>query len=430
MAERILNILKKNKDGLAKGIYAVCSANRFVLQAAMIQAKQDDSLLLIEATSNQVDQFGGYSGMTPEQFSAFVQTLALELDFPRERIVLGGDHLGPNVWQHLPEDKAMENAKGQIDAYVRAGFTKIHLDSSMALRGDKLPLDLQIAAERTAQLCAVAENARSENQRQSSAPIYVIGTEVPLPGGARKELNELKPTAASDAAATLEITRNVFKKRALQHAWERVAAMVVQPGVEFSDDSVVDYSIEKAQPLSRFIKEIPRMVYEAHSTDYQTETALTRMVQDHFAFLKVGPWLTFALREAVFALAKMEYEWIGHRKDVDMSRIIEVIEREMINNPVHWKNHYKGSKPRIAFARRYSYSDRVRYYWGNKNIEKSVKQLLDNLRRYPLPYSLISQYMPEQYAAIRQSETTKQPLDLIHHKIRQVLGKYARACGM
>ncbi len=368
--------------------------------------------------------------MTPQKFSAFVRAISVEMHFPRENIILGGDHLGPNVWQKQPADKAMEKAKVQIKAYVQAGFNKIHLDTSMPLGGDTLPLKTEISAERAAQLCEVAESAWQESPAAGVTPVYVIGTEVPVPGGAQEKLETIQPTSVSDVQETLEVTKNAFEKKRLTEAWKRVIAVVVQPGVEFSDDSVVEYDSENTGALSAFIKNIPQIVYEAHSTDYQTEAALTKMVEDHFAVLKVGPWLTFALREAVFALAKMEDEWIGYRKDVDLSHIIDVIEREMLNNPEYWKKHYQGGNPRKAFARRYSYSDRVRYYWTNEIIRKALQQLLDNLTRYPVPYSLISQFLPDQYAAIRRNELTQEPLDLIHHKIRQVLGIYARATGM
>ena len=40
-----------------KGICSICSANEFVLKAAFNKAIKDNSTLLIESTSNQVDQF-------------------------------------------------------------------------------------------------------------------------------------------------------------------------------------------------------------------------------------------------------------------------------------------------------------------------------------------------------------------------------------
>src|SRR5208282_2676533 len=75
-ASKLAEILQQNRAGQAVGVFSICSANRHVLEAGMIQAKRDNRLLLIESTSNQVNQFGGYTGQTPADFAAFVRELA------------------------------------------------------------------------------------------------------------------------------------------------------------------------------------------------------------------------------------------------------------------------------------------------------------------------------------------------------------------
>lgn len=393
----------------------------------MLQAKADGGSVLIEATSNQVDQFGGYTGMNPAQFAAFVQEIARKMDFPFEKVVLGGDHLGPNVWQNETVDSALAKAREQIRAYVAAGFNKIHLDTSMRCAGDPIPLPPAIAAERAADLCRAAESAFAENSTLKNSPLYVIGTEVPIPGGAQEELHSLKPTEAEDAQRTIELTQKAFLERGLESAWERVIALVVQPGVEFGDAAVIEYRREKAAALSRLIEKYHTLVYEAHSTDYQTGEALRQMVEDHFAILKVGPWLTFALREAVFALAEIEKEWLAGEKGVSLSNIRETIDAVMRENPRYWQKHYKGSEAEIAFARKFSYSDRVRYYWPGPRIEPALDQLVRNLKAYPAPLVLLSQYLPLQYRAVREQRLINDPLHLIRHKIMEVTAVYSAA---
>ena len=122
------DILMLNKKGKRTGIYSVCSAHETVLKAGMLQAIDDNSILLIESTSNQVNQDGGYTGMRPHNFAAFVGRLAQEMDFDSSMILLGGDHLGPNAWRHLPSGEAMKRAKILVHEYVKAGYQKIHLD--------------------------------------------------------------------------------------------------------------------------------------------------------------------------------------------------------------------------------------------------------------------------------------------------------------
>jgi D-tagatose-1,6-bisphosphate aldolase subunit GatZ/KbaZ len=185
--QRLFQTLQENRRGHAVGVYSVCSANRYVLEAGMLQALRDDTLLLIESSSNQVNQFGGYTGQNPASFAAFVRKVAMQMNFPVERIVLGGDHLGPHVWRAESPDKAMAKARELVRDCVRAGYSKIHLDASMHLAGDPVEKNKALADEivsaRAAELCAVAEEAHREMQSKSPAPLYVIGTEVPIPGG-------------------------------------------------------------------------------------------------------------------------------------------------------------------------------------------------------------------------------------------------------
>ena len=434
MTHPVRSIIQEHKQNPSKGIYSVCSANRFVLQAAMMQALQDNSLLLVEATSNQVDQFGGYTGMTPSDFAKYVSSIASEIGLSQSELILGGDHLGPNVWQNQPGDIPMKNARDQIQAYAIAGFTKIHLDASMPLAGDKseshLPLDPQLVAHRSAELCHAAEEALIRSSSYKFKPIYIIGTDVPIPGGARESLHNIRVTPVSEVEEIIALTQEAFKKRRLEDAWQRVVAVVVQPGVEFSDDDIAEYEPEKAKKLKDYIENHPQMVYEAHSTDYQNPYGLKKMVEDHLVILKVGPWLTYAFREAVFSLAAIEREISIYENKISQSNIIETLEQAMLNEPKYWNNHYHGSDQQKAFARKYSFSDRIRYYWPQKSVADTLDLLLKNLQSNLIPLSLIDQYMPAQYQALRSGEITNNPYDFIHHRIKEVLKVYSTATGM
>jgi D-tagatose-1,6-bisphosphate aldolase subunit GatZ/KbaZ len=412
-----------------KGICSICSANEHVLTASIKKAKKDETVLLIESTSNQVDQFGGYTGMTPDDFVHYVRNLAESVGFPLDRLILGGDHLGPNAWQKETADSAMEKACELIHQYVQAGYTKIHLDTSMRCKGDPgnpgEPLDVAIIAERAAQLCKVAENAESALQK----PLYIIGTDVPIPGGAQEHLSEIRITPVNEVEETIEISQKAFYELGLKDAWERVVAVVVQPGVEFGDTTVISYDRKKAVSLSRTIEKYDNFSYEAHSTDYQTKNALRQMVEDHFRILKVGPWLTFAMRETLFALDRIECELYSEKKDVKLAGLVDVIEREMLENSRYWSAHYHGDETQLKLARKYSYSDRIRYYWPNKMIQKSLHQLIENLSKQDIPLNILSQYLPLQYEAIREGTLQNHISDLIDFGITQVLDIYSYATG-
>jgi len=432
--QRLLQTLEENRAGRAVGVYSICSPNRYVLEAGMLQAARDNVLLLIESSSNQVNQSGGYTGQTPASFAVFVREVASHMKFAADRIVLGGDHLGPHVWRAEPPEKAMAKARGLVRECVRAGYSKIHLDASMHLVGDPVERHKSLADEivsaRAADLCSAAEEAHREMQQGSPAPLYVIGTEVPVPGGEQLQAAAPETTRTQDLRRTLEIARDAFRTRHLEAAWERVVAVVVQPGVEFGDAAVFPYDHEKTKDLAAFGEKNWQGVFEAHSTDYQTPGALREMVQDHFAILKVGPWLTFAFREAVFALAMIEEEWLAWRQGQTLSGVRGALEEAMLLDPVHWKGYYRGELAALGYARKYSYCDRSRYYWPQPKVKDALETLVRNLTASPAPLSLLSQYLPKQWEEIRAGQLVYDPVKLIHSKILEVIDNYAYACGM
>jgi D-tagatose-1,6-bisphosphate aldolase subunit GatZ/KbaZ len=421
--DALRHLFQQNRAGNARGIYAVCAAHPFVLDAAFAQASADNSLLLIEATCNQVNQDGGYTGLTPLAFRNHVHALAAAAGFPVARLILGGDHLGPNPWRSLPAAAAMDKACAMVHEYAAAGFAKIHLDASMRCADDPAGLDDAEVAERAARLCEVAEHAVAHS---SIRPVYIVGTEVPTPGGAQGEL-EIAVTRIANVEKTIDVHRQAFQSRGLSSAWERVVGVVVQPGVEFGDETVADYIPQHAAELSQWILSTKGIVFEAHSTDYQMADSLAALVRDHFAILKVGPELTFAMREGVFGLAAVEEEWIA---DTRRSNIRATLERVMIENPNDWQGYYRGDAHRLKLARAYSLSDRIRYYWPNTEISSALALLIENLRLQPAPLPLLAQYLPLQAEAIRRGELANDPRAIICYRVRQALKRYAHACGL
>jgi len=403
------------------------------LEAGARHAVASGAPLLVESTCNQVNQDGGYTGLTPGDFAEYLARITRQAGVAGDQVLLGGDHLGPYPWRSQPAATAMRRAQALVADCVRAGYTKIHLDTSMKCADDGPEiLPAAVAAERSADLCATAEDAYRSLPPNSMAPCYVIGTEVPEPGGETGEVDdgsEIRVTTPQGAEETLEITRVAFARRGLESAWERVIALVVQPGVDFSDTRVHEYERRQAARLSQLIARFPRLVYEAHSTDYQTPRSLRQLVEDHFAILKVGPALTFAFREAVFALAWMEREWLEGRPGIVMSDLPSVLDRAMRGDPRHWAGYYRGGPGDIAFARRYSYSDRSRYYWTQPDVQAAVARLFSNLEQNPPPPTLLSQFLPEQYARVRDGRLDDQPREWVCDRITMVLRTYAWACA-
>lgn len=431
MGNYLLDIVRLQKTGHAVGIYSACTANKHVLKAVMRRAAAAGQPALIEATANQVDQNGGYTGMTPEMFVKYVTEIAAEMSFPMEKIILGGDHLGPLTQANRPEEEAMLFADELVRQYVMAGFTKIHLDTSMHLLDDDVlaTLDDATIASRGARLCAVSEaafHARLHEHPGAEEPVYIIGSEVPIPGGAQEHEEGLHITRPADCKKTLAAFEHAFRKKGLDEAWTRVIGLVVQPGVEFGDSDVFVYDRKAAVELTLSLKDWPQGVFEGHSTDYQPKEALRAMVEDGIAILKVGPALTFGLREALFSLEKMEKE-LYFGKSCRFSNFQEVFEQAMLDQPQNWQKHYHGNAWQLHFARKFSYSDRARYYLPDAKVEESINLLLKNIDEAQIPMTLLSQYMPLQYHSVRTGSIKLNAETLIQDRIGNYIDDYLYA---
>ena len=423
-------IVELQKQGKNVGIYSVCSANGYVIEAAFKRGLSDGSCVLIESTANQCDQNGGYTGMTPADFKKFVLEIADRNGFDRNRIFLGGDHLGPLTFAYKDEAEAMADSEELIRHYVAAGFTKIHIDTSMKVNSDPEDVRLsdEIIAGRGAHLAKVAEETYKElleRDPEAIPPVYVIGSEVPIPGGAvGAEDNGVQVTKVEDFKNTVAAFEKAFAKEGLdKDVWERVIGVVVQPGVEEKDSGCTEYDREKAKDLMAAIKDFPTLVFEGHSTDYQTKIKLRELVEDGVGILKVGPGLTFAMREAMFALENIEKELI-YGTDTEPSKFAEVLDAEMLKNDKNWKKHYQGTELEIRLKRKYSFSDRCRYYMPTPAVEAAADRLLTNLRTLGIPLNLLSQFMPIQYTKVREGYLKNDPVELIEDRIINTIDEY------
>ena len=419
---RSANIARDHRSGAQPGITSVCTAHPLVIEAALLQGRDQGTDVLIEATCNQVNQEGGYTGMTPAAFRRFVGEIAGRVGFDINRLILGGDHLGPNPWKHLSAEEAMARAAVMVDVYAKAGFTKIHLDTSMGCAGETIALTDEMTAERAAHLARVAEFASGD---AGTSPVYVIGTEVPLPGGALDSIDHLEVTSPEAAFKTVDVHRRAFAAAGVSHAFERAVGVVVQPGVEFGNTNVVAYDREKARVLSAALLKMPQFIFEAHSTDYQSADALRALVEDGFAILKVGPWLTFALRETLYGL-----DHIAQALDPTFAEqgLIAAMERLMLRERGNWQKYYHGNASEQRQQRHFSYSDRIRYYWPHAEAQAAVNRLLSMLDGRSIPETLVSQYLGALYPAVSDGKTAPDARSLQIAAVRRVLDQYARAC--
>ncbi len=405
-------IIAASRAGHHAGIPSYCTAHPETLRAIFRCYRNNDKPVLIEATCNQVNQDGGYTGMKPADFREFVFTLAREANVETSRIILGGDHLGPNPWKNLSAMEAMAKAGELTRCYVEAGFTKIHLDASMACADDHDLAETEMAA-RAAELCAIAEKYSG-----GAEPLYVIGTEVPIPGGETEILEGLAVTKPEAALRTFELHHAAFAKRGLEAALERVIGIVVQPGVDFGNSQIFAFDKAKAAALAATIQQIPSAVFEAHSTDYQTPQALHDLVASRFAILKVGPELTAAYRGAVVAMACIEDRLPIAAK----SNIMSVIANVMNASPKYWQG-YIANDAHAELMKIYGLSDRIRYYWPDKKILDALKILHATIDGASGEIGLIAQF-----AKLPELRTLPLSQEIIQARIGAVVNKYLSAC--
>ena len=426
MSDLLRDMIAKRKEGIICGVPSYCTANELVIESVLKQAKRFDDSILIEATANQVNQFGGYTGMKPADYREFVYEIADRIGFPRENVVLGGDHLGPLTWVDEDEASAMDKAEELVRLFVAAGYKKIHLDTSMRLASD--PTDEMLSDEtiaaRGARLYAACEEEYQKllaKNPEEKRPVYIIGSEVPIPGGAQEEEDSISVTKPAAVEKTLAAYKEQFEKVGMGDAFENIIGIVVQPGVEFGDDTVFHYNRVNAAELTAAMKKYDGVVMEGHSTDYQSPAGLKEMVEDGIAILKVGPALTFALRDGIFALSAIEKVMLPEEKQVKFE---DVLEKVMMENPGNWQKHYHGNDKELYIKRKYSFSDRCRYYFALPEIQEAIEKLIENIDSVDIPLGLLHQYMPLQYVKVRDGKLAKEGRALLLDSVNEITETY------
>lgn len=420
MTNTLRDIIARNRAGEAVALPSVCSAHPDVLLASARLAASLGALLAIEATSNQVNQFGGYTGMRPADFVAYLRKICDKAGLEFGNVVLGGDHLGPQVWRSMPADEAMAHAGDLMRLFVEAGFTKIHLDCSEGCAGEPAQVSDAVSADRSATLMAICERFAPDPQALS----YIVGTEVPPPGGARIDEAEaaVTPTAPESARATLLAQRQAITTQVSPEAWARVVSLVVQPGLEFSGDHVHAFDSTSPDSLSPVLAEFPGIAFEAHSTDYQRPEVYPALAQRHFAVLKVGPALTFAYRQAIYALDMMA-DWFDNRPP----SLRDQMERLMVADPSQWCRHYLGTTEELRRLRHLGFADRIRYYWDRPEAQQSVEHLLAFHRTKARQSHLLSQFFATttiERALMLEDQNTDWPTALIQAQIQEAILPY------
>lgn len=379
-----------------KTLPSYCIANQLAIKSIMLSRLSDNAPVLFEATSNQVNHKGGYTGMTPFKYKEMVVKLAEEVSFPVDRLIFGGDHLGPLPFSHCERKLAEHEAELMVRSFIKAGFQKLHIDTSMPLGSEKF-ISKEAVAKLGVKLIKVAEQEFSQLKEENPLalePIYVIGSEVPPAGG--KKLTDGGPhiTSLTDIDETLKAYQEEIQKNNLMNVWDRIVALVIQPGVEYGDSSIDRFNESKFPSIADILKKYD-IALEAHSTDYQNIKQLKGLVNSGFLYLKVGPEVTKSLLEALLKLEEIESLLIPCQRS--RSNLRNTLLRAMRMNPRNWERYYSSDTDSELL---FSLLDRSRYYLGYKEVEEAIKLLLLNLKegqKLPVSGGIIRYFFPEQF---------------------------------
>ena len=192
--------------------------------------------------------------------------------------------------------------------------------------------------------------------------------------------------------------------------------------MEFGNQNIVLYDRKKTTLLKKILTDYPNLIFEAHSTDYQGGHRLSELVQDGFLILKVGPELTFSLREGLYGLDLIASELFGSYGNRPLYKTMEEL---MVSNPSQWKDYYFGTNIEKRSLRHYSLSDRIRYYWNTEIAINAVDELYNTIRGKKIPYTLIKQFLPSE---TKFADIPLEPGNLLISKIIQNLQVYSKAC--
>ena len=328
-----------------KSLPSFCTSNFNVIKLLIIFAKYNNLPILIETTSNQINQYGGYTYLKPKQFLRKINRIAKNLKYKNE-IMFGADHLGPLPWKDFEENKALKNAKKLFKDVIKAGYKKIHIDTGIKLKGDKFLSKVKIFNR-----CKSIFNTVSGNSIKNI--FFVFGTEVPIAGGENKY--NLKNTNINSIKNDVKYYKK-FKKN---------FSLVIEPGLGFTNQKIYKLKMT-SYSQKKNISYKNNFTYEAHSSDYQDLSSLKKLVKNNFKFLKVGPELTFNYMKAILKMEKIEKLTFKS----NLSEIKKKISREMEIDKTFWKNYYFGNKKKIEYLKFNSYLDRSRYYWNKKSTNR------------------------------------------------------------
>lgn len=386
-----------------KTLPSFCTSNFDVLKSAVIFAKLNNLPILIESTSNQVNQFGGYTSLKPHQFYKKINGIAAKLNY-RKNLIIGADHLGPLPWKNMGEKKAIENSIKLFKNIVNTGYDKIHIDTGIKIKGDQTLFKKMIYDR-----CKIIYDSIDKNKLHKV--FFVFGTEVPIAGGSK--IYKSKITSMKSIILDFKFYKQI----------KNSFSLVVEPGLGFTNKKIYPLKMNFFQKKKNFSLKND-FTYEAHSTDFQNLKSLKKLVNNNFKFLKVGPELTYYFMKAILQIEKIEK--FVYKKN--FSNIKKIISKEMDRDKSNWIKYYFGNKTDIEYLKFNSYLDRSRYYWNKKNVINSLDKLKKNINLINEDIILKIMKIPKNRLLLKNKLKLNNFNFIVLHFLMPSLSKYYKAC--
>ena len=353
---KIYNIIKQ------KALPSFCTANFDVIESIFYFCNSNKLPCLIECTSNQVNQDGGYTNHSPNKFIKKINNLRKKIKFNRSKLFLGGDHLGPLPWKSSSNKIALDNSIVLINKFLNEKFDKIHIDTSIKCKNDKLMNSKKIF-DRTFKIL----NSKTIKKKIKDR-FLIIGTEVPLSGSDNTKdiiITNFKQIESQSLKFIKFLDVHNFKKKKF--------GLVIEPGMKYMNSSIKKPLLKTFSDKKNFSID-NNFVFEAHSTDYQPQKILEKLVDNNFKFLKVGPELTYNYSKALYFMNYIEKKFFKNSESDIKKNILLVMKQ----NKKYWKDYYNNQNNKLFLN---SKLNRSRYYLNFKAVRDSINILKSNINQ-------------------------------------------------
>jgi D-tagatose-1,6-bisphosphate aldolase subunit GatZ/KbaZ len=402
--QKLIEIAHRNCQGERIGIISLDALHPIVVEAYLLSALEDGFPAVIEVGAHSFSD----NRTTPSAFTNNINQIAEKVEFPLDQLIFSAYDLNLLVQMDTADQNEQKKISHIISEIIEGGFGIFGLNASGANFGE---------------LIRTIEKSVSENLG-AHKPLYVID----LPGAqADPGRGSFSDPAENDAKIPHLIEEMLVDCE--PNIKERILAVRMSLGRGHDGETVFPFSKHVFSDIHARLKAVFPNLLGAGHIDHQPQSILSELVKAHFGYMRVGSELTYTMREAIFSLAMMENESMQGKPGVYLSNLMVELDKAMQFSPDRWSAYYPGNGFEQLLARKYSLYDRSRFFWDDEEVQEAWARLVQNFKSYPVPVTVLRQFMPDQYAHLVSGEIQNTPETLVLDKLQDILRRYSTACG-